>query len=56
MLCWSLAAVLVSGCSEQPPDALVASAKEYLGKKDPGSAVIQLKSALQKQPDLAEAR
>ena len=55
-LCWSLAALLVGGCSEQPPAALLASAKEYLGKKDPSAAVIQLKSALQKQPDLAEAR
>ena len=35
---------------------LLASAKDYLAKKDNRAAVIQLKSALQKQPDLAEAR
>ena len=34
----------------------MASAKNFLEKKDTKSAVIQLKSALQQQPDLAEAR
>jgi putative PEP-CTERM system TPR-repeat lipoprotein len=51
-----LTALLLGACGDEPPGALVASAKEYLAKKDANSAVIQLKSALQKQPDLAEAR
>ncbi|MBV9892480.1 MAG: PEP-CTERM system TPR-repeat protein PrsT, partial [Rhizobacter sp.] len=51
-----LSAVLLGGCGGESPGALVASAKEYLAKKDANSAVVQLKSALQKQPDLAEAR
>jgi putative PEP-CTERM system TPR-repeat lipoprotein len=52
----SLAALLCAGCGEEKPAALVASAKNYLAKKDERAAVIQLKSALQKEPDLAEAR
>jgi cellulose synthase operon protein C len=56
VLPFSLAAFLLGGCSEEKPTALVASAKDYLAKKDNRAAVIQLKSALQKQPDLGEAR
>jgi putative PEP-CTERM system TPR-repeat lipoprotein len=46
----------MAGCGEQKPEALVSSAKDYLAKNDTKAAVIQLKSALQKQPGLAEAR
>lgn len=46
----------LSGCGGEQPSALLSSAKDYLAKKDNRAAVIQLKSALQKQPDLAEAR
>ena len=57
---WSAAlafgALLLGGCGEDQPAALLASAKSYLAKNDQSAAVIQLKSALQKQPDLAEAR
>jgi putative PEP-CTERM system TPR-repeat lipoprotein len=51
----SIATMLVAGCS-QSPEALLASAKDYLSKKDNKAAVIQLRNALQKRPDLAEAR
>lgn len=55
-LCVSMASVLLVGCGDEAPAALLASAKGYLAKKDANAAVIQLKSALQQQPDLAEAR
>ena len=52
------AAVVVglAACSSKTPDALVTSAKEYLAKNDLNAAIIELKNALQKNPDLAEAR
>src|SRR5665213_1830257 len=43
-------------CGSGDPDALLASAKNYLAKNDAKSAVIQLKNALEKNPDIAEAR
>lgn len=46
----------MSGCGEEQPAALLSSAKAYLAKKDSRTATIQLKNALQKRPDLAEAR
>ena len=51
-----LAAVFLVGCAPDKPEALVASAKEYLARNDRNAAVIQLKNALQREPDLAEAR
>jgi len=51
-----LAALLLVGCGGENPDAMLASAKEYLAKNDPKAATIQLKNALQQKPDLAEAR
>ncbi len=50
-----LAAMLIAGCAENP-ESLLASAKDYLAKHDNKAAVIQLKNALQKDPNLAEAR
>jgi len=50
-----LATVLIASCAEKP-EALVASAKQLLAKNDRPAAVIQLRNALQKNPDLAEAR
>ena len=49
------AAVLV-GCGNDKPEALVLSARQYLEKHDINSAIVQLKSALQKNPDMGEAR
>lgn len=49
-------AALVAACSGGNPDKLLASAKDYLAKHDTKSAEIQLKNALEKEPDLAEAR
>ena len=45
------------GCTKsQDPAALVADAKNYQQKGDTKAAIIQLKNALQKSPDDAEAR
>jgi putative PEP-CTERM system TPR-repeat lipoprotein len=51
-----LATLLLVGCGGENPTALLSSAKESLLKHDHKTAVIQLKNALQKDPQLAEAR
>lgn len=51
-----LLVALLAGCGGDKPDAMLASARDYLGKNDPKAAIIQLKNALQKNPELAEAR
>ncbi len=51
-----LLAILLSACGGDKPDAMLASAKDYLAKNDSKAAVIQLKNALQKNPELPEAR
>lgn len=50
-----LCAGLLGGCSESPEDML-ASARSYLAKNDESAASIQLKNALQKDGNIAEAR
>lgn len=56
----SSAALLIGGLSScgrtQTPQALVAEAKQLQQKGDTKAAIIQLKNALQKNPDNAEAR
>jgi hypothetical protein len=46
-------ALLLAACSGESERDLVASAKTYIEKKDHKAAIIQLKSALQKQPQSA---
>jgi putative PEP-CTERM system TPR-repeat lipoprotein len=46
----------LAACSSKSPDEFIASAKGYLAKNDLNAAIIELKNALQRQPDLAEAR
>ena len=48
--------VLLAACGRDSPETLVKSAREYLAKGDSGAALIQLRNALQKAPDDAEAR
>ncbi|MBL8398740.1 MAG: PEP-CTERM system TPR-repeat protein PrsT [Candidatus Accumulibacter sp.] len=51
-----LATLLLAGCGGDKPENSLASAKEFLAKNDRKAAVIQLKNALQANPDFAEAR
>jgi putative PEP-CTERM system TPR-repeat lipoprotein len=51
-----IAAVLVAACGSEKPEALVASAKQYMAKSDYRAAAIQLKNVLQKTPNDGEAR
>ncbi|WP_404301684.1 XrtA/PEP-CTERM system TPR-repeat protein PrsT [Alicycliphilus denitrificans] len=46
----------MSACSGDNPDALVASAQDYLSRNDAQAAIIQLKNALKARPDSAKAR
>jgi len=48
--------LMLPGCGGESEDKLVASAQTYLAKKDTKSAIIQLKSALQKNPKSGQAR
>lgn len=52
----SLLAALLAGCGGDKPEALIASGKEFIAKKDHKAAIIQLKNALQQNPELGEAR
>lgn len=47
---------LLGGCNDDNPATLIASSKAFIAKNDNKSAVIQLKNALQKDPNLGEAR
>jgi cellulose synthase operon protein C len=47
--------LMLAGCGEKP-EAMISSAKDYLAKNDNKAAVIQIKNALQKNPDQPEAR
>lgn len=51
-----LFSLFMAACGSDSPEAMLASAKDYLAKNDTKAAVIQLKNALQNKPDSAEAR
>ena len=48
--------LVLAACSGNDPAKLMQSAKDYMAQSDHAAAIIQLKNALQNQPDLAEAR
>jgi len=51
-----LTALTLLACGGESAESMLASARGYLAKNDSKAAVIQLKNALQTNPDLAEAR
>ncbi|MDR1996704.1 XrtA/PEP-CTERM system TPR-repeat protein PrsT [Azonexus sp.] len=52
----ALLAAFLGACGGDNPEQLIASSKEFLAKNDNKAAVIQLKNALQANPNLGEAR
>jgi len=52
----ALLAAFLGGCSGDNPESLIASGKDFLARNDNKAAVIQLKNALQQDPNLGEAR
>lgn len=48
--------LVLAACSGNDPAKLTQSAKDYMAQSDHAAAIIQLKNALQAQPNLAEAR
>lgn len=46
----------LAACGGGSTESMLASAKDYLAKNDPKAAVIQIKNALQKNPESPEAR
>ncbi|HLO96503.1 MAG TPA: XrtA/PEP-CTERM system TPR-repeat protein PrsT [Burkholderiaceae bacterium] len=56
ILAASLAAALLGACGSKTPEQHLSSAKAMLAKNDGKSAAIELKSALQGDPSMAEAR
>ncbi len=49
-------ALALSACGGDTPESLIASGRQFMAKKDDAAAIIQLKSALQKDPGSQEAR
>lgn len=52
----ALLTAFLGGCSGESTESLIASGKDFLSKNDNKAAVIQLKNAIQKNPNLGEAR
>jgi len=51
-----LTTFILLACGDESAESMLVSARGYLDKNDGRAAVIQLKNALQRNPDLAEAR
>ena len=51
-----LAAGILSACGDDKPEVLIAAAKTNLAKGDQKTAIIQIKNALQADPNMPEAR
>ncbi len=51
-----LSLLIFAACGGDKPETMLASAKQYMEKKDHKAAIIQIKNALQADPKLPEAR
>ena len=51
-----MATLIMVGCGGDKPETMLASARDYMAKNDNKAAMIQLKNALQTDPNLGEAR
>lgn len=51
-----LLSAMLGACGGDSPEKLIASSKEFIAKRDNKAAIIQLKNALQANPNLGEAR
>ncbi|MEO5795519.1 MAG: XrtA/PEP-CTERM system TPR-repeat protein PrsT [Rhodoferax sp.] len=51
-----MAVGVLSACGDEKPEVLIAAAKTSLAKNDQKTAIIQIKNALQADPNLPEAR
>ena len=56
LLAAAAAVLLATACSRNDPQQNIASAKDYLQKNDPKAAAIEIKNALQINPEFGEAR
>ena len=52
----ALLPIVLVACGGDDPQKMLTSAKEYLEKKDNAAALIQIKNALQAQPESGEGR
>lgn len=52
----AVAALLLGACMDKDPRSQIASARAYLAQNDTKAATIEIKSALQANPDLGEGR
>jgi len=50
------ATLLLAACGGDNPETLLASARDYIAKNDHKAAIIQIKNALQANPEIGEAR
>ena len=56
LLLWIAIVLAAAACGSNDSASLIASAKDYIAKRDYNASIIQLKNALQKEPENAEAR
>src|SRR4029078_95422 len=56
VLCWLFATARLAGCGGKDAVSFIASARSYMAKADYSAATIEIKNALQKDPDNREAR
>ena len=56
VIAFAIIVATLAACAKDDPSTYIASAKSYMAKRDYKAAVVEVKNALQRQPDSAEAR